>query len=534
MARIRSPSPDLSRHSGSPPPPQSKRDKRRTMLSDKLNDMIASFNANLRPHYEAQVGALQVDINLILRADPYQNKPLEDDPAEIQNLIMSTVGNKAPGDQVGEQDFQADAGKLYTGFVHDVNNAQEERDINLTLLATKHQNALAELDQRYQFQVHLAHQEHRLLANTIRERLLHQVSQKKARLLKEKEQLDIGDSNAFLLHPNQFSITNPASPGGGHKRATRNTGKRGADMDESMAQENKRRRKALFEEIEGQSPAPGNSRGGDSSPFRSEKAKNAYHQYEAPAYSIDRLFTERELAMTMNLAAIATTNFLVKQNSGQPDTNGASNGQADTEEAASGSNTAADGDEEDVPPPAAPEMERTVSQSYHATRGATRNALTDLAAAATRDLPFSSVVPTYIPAVIGSKANSAPVTAAPLSQAEIEQDLAIMGRDTRGADEYNDRLLRHAVAPHPPSEYSYQAPALLLPSGEQELFGLHAGLAGGVAMSAQSSAQGHGNEAGVPMSRQGSARGGLAKQSSFTGAGGLLGVGEGGRRRGGR
>jgi hypothetical protein len=125
----------MSRHSGSPAPvPQSKRDKKRAMLSEKLQDMVSSFSANLRPHYEAQANAIQIDISLIHRANPYQNKPLEDSPDDIADLIRTTVGNKIPADPVAEADFLADAGKLYTKFVHEVNDALEERDVNLTLL----------------------------------------------------------------------------------------------------------------------------------------------------------------------------------------------------------------------------------------------------------------------------------------------------------------------------------------------------------------------------------------------------------------
>jgi hypothetical protein len=131
----------ITGHSLSPPPlPQSKRDKRRTMLGERLTDMVTSFNANLRPHYEAQANAIQIDIGLILRADPYKNKPLEDDADEISSLIQNAVAGSATAagkpipDPVAEGDFVADAGKFYTEFVHEVNNAMEERDINLTLL----------------------------------------------------------------------------------------------------------------------------------------------------------------------------------------------------------------------------------------------------------------------------------------------------------------------------------------------------------------------------------------------------------------
>lgn len=104
------------------------------MLTDKLNDMIASFSTNLRPHYEAQAKAINIDINLIHHADPYKNTPLEDDPDEIAKLISNTTGGKVPSEAVAEQDFHAGAGKMYTEFVHAVNDAMEERDVNLTLL----------------------------------------------------------------------------------------------------------------------------------------------------------------------------------------------------------------------------------------------------------------------------------------------------------------------------------------------------------------------------------------------------------------
>ena len=104
------------------------------MLSDRLQEMISGFSGNLRPHYEAQANAIQVDINLIHRADPYANKPLDCSPEDINNLIRNTVGGKIPADPVAEADFLAAAGKLYRKYVTDVNDAMEERDINLTLL----------------------------------------------------------------------------------------------------------------------------------------------------------------------------------------------------------------------------------------------------------------------------------------------------------------------------------------------------------------------------------------------------------------
>lgn len=385
---------------------------------------------------------------------------------------------------------------------------------------------MAELEQKYNFHVRMAHEEHKLLSNTIRERLIAQLSRKKDRLMKEKDMLDIGDSNALLLHPNQFSLINPASPGSGHKRATRNTGRRGADLDDPA--ETRRKRQRLFEEPEAQSPAPGPSRidVGVASPYRAAKDKAIWHQQEAPLYSIDRLFTQKELDMTMNTAAIAATHFLLKpQSNGYTNGNGNGHGNghgfnglhAEPEDAPEPSTAAThEADLDDDVALVAPEMDRGANQSHHATRGTTK-ALAGLASFAAGDVPLGTIMPTFIPAVIGAKANSAPVMAAPLSAAEVDQDLAIMFRDTAGNDPINDKLLERTLGIQPIAEYQYRPPSLVAESQEQlpSLFP-HLSHMGGVPMSAQSSQGGH-SEAPM-MSRSNSARG-AAMQRSASGTG---------------
>lgn len=139
MARTRSISPPgdipFGHSATSPPPlPLSKRDKRRTMLSEKLNDMVASFSENRDQHYRAQIQAVQTDMALIMRADPYQNKPLEDGGDDVADAIQSTTGGQAaqPGTATG--DYLAQVGRFYGKFVDDANDALETRDITLTML----------------------------------------------------------------------------------------------------------------------------------------------------------------------------------------------------------------------------------------------------------------------------------------------------------------------------------------------------------------------------------------------------------------
>ena len=88
-----------------------------------------------------------------------------------------------------------------------------------------------------------------MLAATIRERLIASIQQRTGRLKREKEQLDLSDSNAMLLHPNQYSIGNPASPGGPQApRKTRRTGHKFGDAEELAAANEHKRKRKLFED----------------------------------------------------------------------------------------------------------------------------------------------------------------------------------------------------------------------------------------------------------------------------------------------
>ena len=55
-------------------------------------------------------------------------------------------------------------------------------------------------------------------------------------------------------------------------------------------------------------PAP-DALGGGRSPFKDARRENGYMQYEAPAYSLERIFTEKELAMATTTAQQATYRY---------------------------------------------------------------------------------------------------------------------------------------------------------------------------------------------------------------------------------
>ncbi|KAF2675423.1 hypothetical protein BT63DRAFT_420614 [Microthyrium microscopicum] len=498
---------------GSPPPPViSKRDKRRNMLSERLQQMIDQFGYNLRPHYEGQSNALQVDMMLIMRENPYQNQPLDEDNEVIRRKISDITSARPMADPVTEAAFQHDVGREYSAFVNQVNSAMEEKDTNLTLLADKYQNTRRELVQRHAFHTQVAKEEHKYLAQTLRQRLITTVTKKKERLLKEKEQLDIGDSNASLLHPNHFTLTNPASPGGAHKRATRNTGRRGADPEDSMSYE-RRKRKNFGEDAEGQSPAPTSRYDADGpSTWNSAKSKAIYNQFDAKVYSFNQLFTENELNLAINNSAVAATNHMLRQTSNHGSRNGDLGGE-------NGATTLATEDADDDNTPVPPGMERTVSQSYHQTRGVTRNALSELATAAIRENPLGTALPSIFIATKGQKANGA-AKIENLSQTEIEHDMAVF----RG--EMPSNAYSSALDYVPPVEYQYDM-RHRRPDAHDALSSLNPNF-GGVPMSAQSSSAGFNAGGGAePMSRQtsamGMAMGGVGMKRTASGTGSLLG-----------
>ena len=299
----------------------------------------------------------------------------------------------------------------------------------------------------------VAHEEHKLLSESIRSRLVQTLTTKRARLMREKEQLDISDSNSMLLHPTQFSIANPSSPGGpNHPRKTRHARHRIGDPDDPATQEGKRKRKAVFDEDRdlGGSPGPSskNIEFGNGSPFRDAKAKTIHHQYEAPAYSIDRLFSEKELALNMNTAQTAVRHFLIKLRTAENGTNGLDPSAYDSQDITMGSarNSPAPGgdstDETELPHPS--------------TRAHLRGHVHGMS---TRTLPTVALPPLVLPVPF---TNTSKVPTAPppqsLSNAEADEDLAIMSGTKPLSTDEKERILDHAISAGRGWEASYWGP----------------------------------------------------------------------------
>ncbi|KXL48796.1 hypothetical protein M433DRAFT_132889, partial [Acidomyces richmondensis BFW] len=129
-----SPAPATTTNSA-PQQPLTKRDVRRNRILDRLQTMIDSFAAHQPQHYRAQLQAVQVDMTLVLRADPYAPEPLADGAEDVRRMVESVMSSvNVPSDEAAQKDFWAMAGRKYGEFVREVNDAMEKRDAELTAL----------------------------------------------------------------------------------------------------------------------------------------------------------------------------------------------------------------------------------------------------------------------------------------------------------------------------------------------------------------------------------------------------------------
>lgn len=274
---------------------------------------------------------------------------------------------------------------------------------------------------------------------------------------KEKEKLDIADTHAALLHPSHFTLSSAASPGGPQSnRKTRHTRHRlEVDDLDTVGGNNKRKRK--LGDADNGSPAPIAREVEPANIFREANAKLEYHQVTAPLYSLDRLFSQRELDNNCQLAiSDVIENFkrrklnkdshtsltsLLGTNADVSDSEAEDNADADAD-------LGADGATEDIFL-AAPEMERTATNaSQHATRSSritapsknisTRESLGYLAGRAAGAKLIGTVAPKE------KRREDEYQRAPPMNDQEVEDDLAVIKCAMEEEDDgrlVNDELL---------------------------------------------------------------------------------------------
>ncbi|KAL6884318.1 Sds3-like domain-containing protein [Trichoderma longibrachiatum] len=516
----------MDRPSPAPAPAsQSKRDRKRQVLVERLSTMSDKMQRDRDLTYRDQLSKIQYEVGLVQRFDPYAVNALE----KADELLREY--RQAQGPPVlaeGARSLVDMAGIRFPDFMDEVEDLIEVRDFQLVQSRNEYERKVQEYKNTHAYKVETAKREHRALTETLRDRLINSLTQKKNRLNREKEVLEINDSSALLLNPSQFSLTNPASPGGAHgKRATRLR----KDAEDLQVFADGKKRKRNPGEDDG-SPAPSRRALDPNSTtplWQSEKARAAAKQ-NGPVYSIDKLFTEKELSLHYNSAALAAHQYVLRNR-----VNGSESRDGSTPSNPEGDD--ADKDDAESQPSAAPMMERQVSHATRSTRGgASQNFLDDkilgIEGIANFELPANldlmhaqeppkmppPVPQQYLKPYPRSSDQNFPV---PLSQDDISSDLSVMSffkqyDQTHKPGAHLDapsglrKVLEAVAVPYHQSRYvAFTSASREDPEHLRDVLGIPLSnlrdQSSPVAMSRQNSGQG-----GVPMSRQGttgSARG---------------------------
>ncbi|KAK4144058.1 Sds3-like-domain-containing protein [Dichotomopilus funicola] len=352
----------VDRRANGSPPPQSKRDKRRQMLADRLASLSDKLNKDKDQVFREQLHKIQIDTTLVMRVDPYVDRPLDNFEQDQQRLHQ--LNGDADG-QPGPQTLLDRAGPRFSQWMENIQDLVEERDYALTKYKFDHEKKTSEYLTTHAFKAETANREYRALSQTLRDRLINVILSKKSRLNKEKEALEISDASALLLHPNQFSITNPASPGGAHgKRATRQRRE-----IEDMTFEGKKRKRLNNNNDDDGSPAP-QRRVLDptvTTPLW-QTDRLATRKATGTVYSLDKLFTDKELGMASSAATLAARKYILTHKP-KLDENGRPIKSSDSSDSGAGDNNEDDSDSI----PSAPMMERNVSHATRSARGGANN-----------------------------------------------------------------------------------------------------------------------------------------------------------------
>ena len=136
----------VNRFSPSPPHQSAnKRDKKRMAMTDRLAEISSNFAENRDALYRERLRKYQADITYINNAQLYDNKALDDtslfeDPnnsaaastqGSTRTAQLQPIGN-------GATQISSSLGKHATIFVHEINDALEEKDARLVEVTVSH------------------------------------------------------------------------------------------------------------------------------------------------------------------------------------------------------------------------------------------------------------------------------------------------------------------------------------------------------------------------------------------------------------
>lgn len=123
----------IARQSPQPPSTQSKRDKKRQVLSDRLSALSEQFNRDKDRHYREELQKIQVDVSLVSRVDPYADRPLDEIDRERRERELSQATNGANNNAgASHRSLLEMAGPTFQEWVHEVEDLLETRDYDMT------------------------------------------------------------------------------------------------------------------------------------------------------------------------------------------------------------------------------------------------------------------------------------------------------------------------------------------------------------------------------------------------------------------
>lgn len=115
-------------HEVAPPLPrnESKRERKRQLLQDRLQQMSDNFSRGRDNAYREQLQKIQLDTTLIMRVDPYADRPL--DALDDEDTDMLHLQNTDPATAKTLLEM---AGPRFREWTQDIEDLIEERDYEI-------------------------------------------------------------------------------------------------------------------------------------------------------------------------------------------------------------------------------------------------------------------------------------------------------------------------------------------------------------------------------------------------------------------
>lgn len=124
----------VGRRAASPGPTQaqSKRDKKRQLLTDRLAALSDKFNRDRDLTYREQLQKIQIDTNLVMRLDPYADRPLDFLGQDRNSRERDYNRDPDPEGRGSGRGLLEMAGPTFQQWIQEIEDLVEERDAELT------------------------------------------------------------------------------------------------------------------------------------------------------------------------------------------------------------------------------------------------------------------------------------------------------------------------------------------------------------------------------------------------------------------